>query len=314
MNNNEIMVSVFCISFNQAKYIEQCLDSLVVQKTNFRYEIIVHDDCSTDGTIEIIEDFQKKYPELIKPILQTENQYSKGIRTIMATFMIPKASGKYIAICEGDDYWADEYKLQKQVDFLEKHSDYGLIYGKVRPFYQELSKFGKEIGKKVINVKQLIKKGNVIPTCSVLFRKELYVRYINEIKPAEKGWLMGDYPMNLWFMCNSKIKFFPQVMGVYRILNKSASHSDNLDFLIRFSQSTNDILMFFKEQYKIPITLPDHVMFTKFCYYLAKNDREQILKNADFSKLPNLSFKAKLKLFIFKRDLLYNIYRIIKKR
>lgn len=117
------LVSICCITFNHAPYLKECLDGFVMQQTNFKYEVIIHDDASTDGTQEIIKEYTQKYPDIFKPILQTENQYSKGVKRILATFCYPKAKGKYIALCEGDDYWTDPLKLQKQVDFLEAHPD-----------------------------------------------------------------------------------------------------------------------------------------------------------------------------------------------
>ena len=109
------LVSIHCLTFNQAPYIRQCLDGFVMQKTNFPFEAIVHDDASTDGTAEIIQEYAEKYPNIIKPILEKENQYTKigfsGIEKLMAE----KEQGKYIAICEGDDYWTDPQKLQNQI-------------------------------------------------------------------------------------------------------------------------------------------------------------------------------------------------------
>lgn len=120
---NEITVSISCMTYNHEKYLRQALDSMLMQKTTFAYEIIVHDDVSTDNTAAIINEYAEKYPYIIKPILQTENQYSKNV-SITHKFILPAAIGKYIAYCEGDDYWTDPYKLQKQVDFLEEHPEY----------------------------------------------------------------------------------------------------------------------------------------------------------------------------------------------
>lgn len=117
---DEIMVSVLCTAYNHEKYIRHCLDGFVMQKTNFRFEVLINDDASPDNTAAIIREYEEKYPEIIKPIYQTENQYSKGI-SINKQILTPKAQGKYIAICEGDDYWTDPLKLQKQVDALESH-------------------------------------------------------------------------------------------------------------------------------------------------------------------------------------------------
>lgn len=123
---NDILVSVCVITYNHCNYIRQCLDGILMQQTNFPIEVIVNDDCSTDGTAEIIKEYELKYPHLFKPIYQVENQYSKGVRGMFAKFCFPKAKGKYIAMCEGDDYWTDPLKLQKQVDFLELNHDYSI--------------------------------------------------------------------------------------------------------------------------------------------------------------------------------------------
>jgi len=125
----EILVSICCLTYNHKPFIEKALNSFLAQKTNFAFEVLIHDDASTDGTAEIIKMYQNKYPSIIKPIYQAENQWSKGLRAITVNYNFPRAKGKYIAICEGDDYWTDALKLQKQVDFLEEHSDYILCSG-----------------------------------------------------------------------------------------------------------------------------------------------------------------------------------------
>lgn len=124
---NELMVTIRCLAYNHEPYIRQCLEGFVMQKTNFRFEAIVHDDASTDGTAAIIKEYAEKYPDIIKPIFETENQYSKhdgSIRRIMNEH----TNGKYIALCEGDDYWTDPLKLQKQVNFLESHLEYTMSH------------------------------------------------------------------------------------------------------------------------------------------------------------------------------------------
>lgn len=123
--DNQIIVSIKCLVYNHAPYIRQCLDGFVMQKTNFRFEAIVHDDASTDGTQDIIREYAERYPDIIRPIYETENQYSKrdgSLRRIMNEAVSPDT--KYIALCEGDDYWTDPLKLQKQVSFLDNHPDY----------------------------------------------------------------------------------------------------------------------------------------------------------------------------------------------
>lgn len=102
-----IKVSVCCITYNQEKYICKALDSFVSQKTNFKFEILVHDDASTDSTSAIIKEYEEKYPELVKGIYEEENQYLKGAK--VSFLLYPYAKGDFIALCEGDDFWCDEY-------------------------------------------------------------------------------------------------------------------------------------------------------------------------------------------------------------
>ena len=118
----EPLVSVNVITYNHGKYIRQCLDGILMQKVNFPYEVLVHDDASPDDTADIIREYEARFPTVIKPIYQTENQYSQG--KSVGKFNIDRAKGKYIAQCEGDDYWTDPEKLQMQVDFLEGHEEY----------------------------------------------------------------------------------------------------------------------------------------------------------------------------------------------
>ena len=140
----EFLVSICCITYNHAPFIRQCLNGFVMQKTKFPFEILIHDDASTDGTQEIIREYEQKYPDIIKPIYQAENQYSKGIK-INLTYNLPRAKGKYIAFCEGDDYWTAPDKLQKQVDFLESHLDYVMCSHRYRLYFQKEGRIDDEI-------------------------------------------------------------------------------------------------------------------------------------------------------------------------
>lgn len=118
----EPMVSVCCATYNHAPYIAQTLDSFLSQETDFPIEILIHDDASTDGTDDILRSYAARFPNVVKPLFETENQYSKGV-AIDPTFNYSRAKGKYIALCEGDDYWCDPQKLQKQVAFMEAHPE-----------------------------------------------------------------------------------------------------------------------------------------------------------------------------------------------
>lgn len=124
MSGESPLLTVYCAAYNQEAYIRRTLEGFVMQRTNFRFVAYVHDDASTDSTAAIIREFAEKYPELIIPVYETENQWSKGN---FNRIMFDHFKGKYVALCEGDDFWTDPDKLQKQVDFLESHPDYNLV-------------------------------------------------------------------------------------------------------------------------------------------------------------------------------------------
>ena len=127
------LVSICCVTYNHQQYIHEAVNSFLIQRTSFPFEILIHDDASTDGTTDIVLEYAKRYPDIIKPIIQTVNQYKQG-GLINPRFVFPKARGKYIALCEGDDYWTDETKLEKQVLFLENNPDYVITYTDCQPF------------------------------------------------------------------------------------------------------------------------------------------------------------------------------------
>lgn len=222
---NEVMVSVFCETFNHEPFIRQCLDGMLMQKTDFAFEVLIHDDASTDHTQMIIKEYAEKYPDIIKPILQHENQYSKGVG-IWQTFQMPRARGKYIALCEGDDYWTDPLKLQKQVDFLETHEDYSMCFhaAEVRnemdyPVWLQCG----FIENKEYSATELFEKW-IVPTASILYRKEI-IKYpiknennilngdifiVEKCAHCGKVWGMGD-KMSVYRIHLSGITYDPQM-------------------------------------------------------------------------------------------------------
>lgn len=207
------LVSILCDTYNHEKYIAQALDGFIMQKTNFPFEIIVHDDASTDRTAQIIKEYEIKYPDLIMAIYQTVNQYSQEDVNIWADITFPKARGKYIALCEGDDYWTDPYKLQRQVNFLEANSDFSLCFHKVKIKAENklIKDYLTKVPKEVSIINDLAKRGNYIHTCSVVFKNPK--KY--EVPPDI---VTGDYALYLLITKDgSKIKYFNEVMSVYRM-------------------------------------------------------------------------------------------------
>ena len=151
-------ISIICNTFNHEKYIRDALESFVGQKVSVPFEVLIHDDASTDGTADIVREFEAKYPELIKPIYQKENQYSQGVK-ITPLIQLPRTRGKYVAFCEGDDYWTDMRKLQTQFDFMEAHLEYsGCCHA-----YNMVSR-----DKQLLQVKRLASSDGVVPMACLI--------------------------------------------------------------------------------------------------------------------------------------------------
>ena len=208
----KIKVSILCLAYNHANFIRKCLDGFVMQKTNFPFEVIIHDDASTDGTADIIREYAEKYPDIIKPILQTENQWSRGIN-IWKTHMWPRISGEYVAVCDGDDYWTDPKKLQRQVDFLDRHLDYSMCFHPVCSMWEDKhapDHISCRARKHTLELADLLK-SNRIPNCAVMYRwrRECQDLFPNCIFP-------GDWYLHMLHAQIGKIGYLPKVMSVYR--------------------------------------------------------------------------------------------------
>ena len=218
-DNNEIKVSVLCTTYNHEHCLRKCLDSFLAQKTNFKFEVIVHDDASTDNTQDIVREYAEKYPNIIVPIHQKENQDSKDV-AILDGIMFPMSKGKYIAICEGDDYWCDELKLQRQFDFMEKNPDFiGCFHNTIKHDLlckQKDKKFNHWHKKHVLTAKDVFG-GYRVHTSSYFVRREHY------LKPeyGRKYWFGDIVRLTYWFSLG-KLMCLPYVMSVYNVNNFSS--------------------------------------------------------------------------------------------
>lgn len=208
------LVAIRCITYNHELYLKDALEGFIMQKTDFHFIAVVHEDASTDGTAKILKEYAEKYPDIIFPIFEKENQYSKqdgSLKKIM-NFACNASGAKYVAICEGDDYWIDPLKLQKQVDFLESHQEYSMCFHNV---YVE--------GNKNINIhifdhlktgewqlQDFIKK-TTIPTCSALLKLSIFDKV-----PVNKNFQMGDNVIWLTSYREGKIYCINEKMGIYR--------------------------------------------------------------------------------------------------
>lgn len=227
------LVSICCLAYNHENYIRECLDGFLMQKCDFLFEVLIHDDASTDGTADIIKEYEALYPGIIKPIYQVENQYSKGIKPTFK-YNFPRVNGKFIAMCEGDDYWTDPYKLQKQVDFLVSNPEYSMTCHNAKIIYQSMDKksisfYNKSVSHD-INMQTIVEKW-VIPTASMVFRKE----YVENLPEWVYKIYSADFTLALFLKHYGKIWYSHDLMSVYRVdyngSSVTATVGKNIDFV-----------------------------------------------------------------------------------
>lgn len=204
-------ITVLCLAYNHASYIKDALEGFVSQKTRFSFEVIVHDDASTDGTADIIREYARRYPEIIKPVFQKENQYSRGV-AIGPTFCFPLVRGEYVALCEGDDYWTDPLKLQLQADALDAHPEvdlctHGALVTQNGKFHGYMP---SRLWGGILSADKIIR-GMRLPTASLLIRREAYLRMI---PPREI--LFNDTALLLQTCMRGGALYLPRCMSVYR--------------------------------------------------------------------------------------------------
>jgi glycosyltransferase involved in cell wall biosynthesis/SAM-dependent methyltransferase len=214
------LISIACVAYNHEKYIAQAVEGFLMQEINFLVEIIIHDDASTDNTAKIVAEFAQKYPALIYPIFQAVNQYSQK-RKPFIDFIFPKCRGKYIAVCEGDDYWTDPNKLQKQIDFLESNPEYVICFHNAQVMFDDprekimlYSDFpwnGIDRKRDVYTIEDLIATP-LCPTASVIFRKPANFNLPDWFYKVPSG----DMALQTLLCGDGKVKYFDECWAVYR--------------------------------------------------------------------------------------------------
>lgn len=209
------MVSISCKTYMHENYIRDTIDGFLIQECNFKVEILIHDDASTDKTADVVREYELKYPQLFKNTYQVENQFRKNPRT--EKYVTPhKRTGKYVARCEGDDFWTDPLKLQKMVSFMEENPDFSICHHNLKLISEipgEESCLINPPDQPEVSTIYDLAKGNFIGNASCLFRNGLY-----SISPE---WVdrapIGDYVSHMLVAQYGKIKYFREVMGVYRV-------------------------------------------------------------------------------------------------
>lgn len=254
MKKKEPVLTICCLTYNHINSIEKAIKSFLMQKTNFHFEIFIHDDASNDGTSEIIQKYQSENPDRIRLMIQPENQYHNGksLYEIYTRIAFPQLRSKYIAICEGDDYWTDPLKLQKQVDFLEQNPDYSVCFhnvgftGDTETDFNEHEKHFKDVlnSRTTFEIADLIR-NNFIPNCSVVYRNchETFPElFTNTVFP--------DWPLHIIFAQKGKIGYTNHVMAIHHKRTNGIWEGLSLD--ARMSALYNfyyDLLLFTEDEY-----------------------------------------------------------------
>lgn len=225
MENSKL--TVCCLVYNHAPFIRQSMDGILMQKTDFPFDIVIHDDASTDGTEEILREYAKAYPDKITLLTETENQYSQGVR-IVADLLMPRVTGKYFCICEGDDYWSDPQKLQRQYDALEQNPACSVCVHRVQCVDEEGNPIDRvfppvDVKVGVLTAEEYIsyevgQSKWMFQTTSVLLRSEFLPDYMSDapgfINIYRKA---GDLQLMLYCLTKGDAWFIDAFMSCYRV-------------------------------------------------------------------------------------------------
>lgn len=313
----EPIISINCITFNHEDYIKDALNSFLSQISEYPFEILVHDDASTDNTASIIKEYQKKYPNIIKPIYQKENKHSKGVK-IFAEYLFPRSKGKYIALCEGDDYWSDDFKIHKQVNYLEKNEEIVASFHKVlriKPNGEKTNKYFDVPYKKnqdIFDIIDIIKfKGNIIHISSLVFRKDVIKKLPNFYFEC----IVGDLPLTLFLSTKGNFYYFSEIMSKYRegvpnsavkrLFSKKENFIKSRENFIKTYEKFNEYT-----NYRYDKEVKEVVNIYKYEIEKSKGNLAKIKK--DFAEIyKNTSFIEKIKLNI--KYYLPSLYNLLKK-
>lgn len=266
-------VSVVLVTYNHYKFISQAIESILRQSTDFDYEILIHDDASVDGTSDIVRLFSARYPGRIKYVIQSENKYSQGVRifNLACTY----ASSPLIAICEGDDYWVDDCKLQKQYDYMKKNITCGAVFSDANIYFESTKELvlASDARRKYIpptgDVRTKLILGNPYKTCTVMFRRNIFLSYVKHaVKIKSK---MDDYVAWLTISMTHDVGYIPEALATYRVLPDSASHFSDWKNKVRFDRSAYKVSVYFNDLMGFPVSkdlIKSNYSYSLFLYFL----------------------------------------------
>jgi len=295
---SEPLVSVKMLTYNHAPYIAQAIEGVLMQKTTFPFELVIGEDCSTDGTREIVFDYAKRYPDIIRVVTSEQNVGAKKNSARVNEVL----RGKYIAWCEGDDYWHRDDKLQIQVDYLEKNLDYGVVCSDFDQYYVNTGKLIKDYLRTTKSnlsacptINDILSNRAGILTCTVLARRDLVEKVIASDDHLFKSdyFKMGDTQLWAEFSMVCKIHRLSETLATYQILEESATQSRSPEKKLEFLISNAEMCIYLCEKYKLPdaIRLPHESCFRRRCLRLAFLKKSPQLAQSVLEKYKTLSLK-----------------------
>jgi glycosyltransferase involved in cell wall biosynthesis len=258
------LVSVCMITYNHANYITEAIEGVLKQVTNFKIELVIGEDLSTDNTRAICQDYAQRYPEIIKllPTMYNIGAMQNFTRTLETCI------GKYIAICDGDDYWTSPHKLQDQLNFLERNQDYGLVCSDYHIFVQEHNLFSYSYLKNSfqyssatdINLHNYLIERKYIRTLTVLFKAALYKSYVSQIDAIIRlGKSAGDLPLWLFLLSQSKARYIPEITAVYRVTPGTASRITDIEKRFQFKKDILEIIKYYADRLNVPKSIRSNI-------------------------------------------------------
>jgi glycosyltransferase involved in cell wall biosynthesis len=292
MSEVKPLVAIHCLVYNHEPYLRDCFEGFVMQQTNFRFVAIVHDDASTDGSAAIIREYEAKYPHIFKPIYEDTNLYLRGgygaINEVMNA-AIHAIGVKYVAMCEGDDYWTDPLKLQKQVDFMEANPECGLCYtdyNRLADATQTWTEamFEKQNQYRPISYEQHLLKPGYLAPMTWLYRRDL-----TNLLSKAKIYTDGTYAYMLEFLYNSKVVYIPQATAVYRSHAGSASSPIGDKALFRYTIGVFRTQIHYTQKYSCSEELKHKVLMRG---YLSKLPIAIMAENEDFVRETKMFMEA----------------------
>lgn len=314
ISTREPKVSFVCMAFNHEKFIEDTIRGFLLQETDFPFEIIIHEDSSSDNTAEILNHYSKLYPNIITCIIQTENQYGRD-RHYPLRVLLELAKGEYVAICEGDDFWVSRNKISNQIDIHEKNLDIALTYSKAHIYIESKNESLGYVGNAMKN--KVIYSRNGIPTLTVMFKKDLLSGFYEYVECSQHKWLHSDYQLWLWLNLKGDIYFENKVTALYRVLDSSASRPVDIEAQYNYRLSVLSTSVFFAKK---NLSLDDYNrvcfkgnMFVYFWCLKRKLPQAEIHKDRVFQHIgKSAKFFMKIILNVLVEKILMPIYIKVK--